>query len=206
MPHALASVTCLTSTSFIFDWSFWRSATSVHMYQSFIVWHCNTLQHTATHCNTLQHATTRCNTLQHAATRCNKLQHTATHCNSLQHTTTTDLLEPPSSAVCVCLRERKRGKSIGVCMRESVYVWVRDTMYECVCMRVCFYAFVCVYVCVCVSVCVCSYTYNHIHIIIPPRTNSILSYTHANTADVERQPLRFVGSQNFQGLLCKRDL
>ena len=28
------------------------------------VWHCNTLQHTATHCNTLQHTATHCNTLQ----------------------------------------------------------------------------------------------------------------------------------------------
>ena len=35
---------------------------------SWLVRHCNTLQHTATHCNTLQHTATHCNTLQHTAT------------------------------------------------------------------------------------------------------------------------------------------
>ena len=39
------------------------------------VWHCNTLQHTATHCNTLQHTATHCNTLQHTVTHNNTLQH-----------------------------------------------------------------------------------------------------------------------------------
>ena len=52
------------------------------------LWHCNTLQHTATHYNTLQHTAKHYNSLQHTATHCNTLQHTATHCNTLQHTAT----------------------------------------------------------------------------------------------------------------------
>ena len=43
------------------------------------MWHCNTLQHTATHYKTLHHTTTHCNTLQLTATHYNSLQHTATH-------------------------------------------------------------------------------------------------------------------------------
>jgi len=80
------------------------------------VYHCKTLQDTATHCNTLPHTATHFSALQNTlcistpfvswfvwiaqdegtfviathcktlATHCNTLQHTATHCNTLQHT------------------------------------------------------------------------------------------------------------------------
>mmetsp|Transcript_98494 Transcript_98494/g.158819 ORF Transcript_98494/g.158819 Transcript_98494/m.158819 type:complete len:115 (+) Transcript_98494:81-425(+) len=87
--------------------------------------------------------------------------------------------------MCVSEREKERKE----CMREIHCM----SAFVCVCfsMRAC--------VCICVSVCV-SYTYDHIHIIIPKQTNIILTHAHANTADMEWQPLRFVGSLKIGGL------